>query len=321
MSRLIKSKCSASNADPNLQSRVGCDHGLVWFVTGCSSGLGHTLAETVLQKGARVVVSSRRGSGTSELVRRYSDRALALKLDVTDQQEIQAAVRDAVHHFGRVDVLVNNAGYGYQSSVEEGLDIEIRQLFDTDVFGLFALTRQILPLMRMRGTGHIVNITSLAGLAGSVGRGYYAAAKHAIEGWSDALAAEVSSLGIRVTCVEPGPVRTSWAGRSLRTTPCQIKDYAATVGEKIRSTENTNGSQMGDPYRVAKAIFDLTEMANPPQNLALGRKAVKLGVERLTAKLDDINAWKVLGESTDYPEQNFAPAISSFVRRPPHQKL
>ncbi len=180
---------------------------------------------------------------------------LSLALDVTDDAQIAAAVDAARERFGRVDVLVNNAGYGYQASIEEGEDAEIRAQFDANVFGLFALTRAVLPLMRAQGGGHVINITSVAGLVGFPGSGYYAASKHAVEGWSDALAAEVAPLGLHVTCVEPGPFRTDWAGRSLRQTPVRIDAYQATVGQRMESTRSVSGRQAGDPERAAAAII------------------------------------------------------------------
>jgi NAD(P)-dependent dehydrogenase (short-subunit alcohol dehydrogenase family) len=176
---------------------------------------------------------------TADLAGSGGDRALALMLDVTKHAQIEAAKKTAMEQFGRIDVLVNSAGYGYQSTVEEGNEAEIRAQFDVNVFGLFALTRAILPIMRAQRSGNIINITSVAGIVGFPGSGYYAASKHAIEGWSDSLRAEVESLGIGVTCVEPGPFRTDWAGRSLRQTPNRIKDYAETAGKRKRCPGRT----------------------------------------------------------------------------------
>ena len=190
------------------------DNTPVWFITGCSTGLGRALAELIVQRGSRVVVTARDKSAIADIERSAPDRVLALSLDVTRPADIDAAVAATRERFGRIDVLVNNAGYGYQSTVEEGEEAEIRAQFDTNVFGLFAMTRAVLPLMREQRKGNIINITSVAGLIGYPGSGYYAASKHAVEGWSDALRAEVLPLGIGVTCVEPGPFRTDWAGRS-----------------------------------------------------------------------------------------------------------
>lgn len=205
------------------------DNTPVWFITGCSTGLGRALAELIVQRGWRVVVTARDKHAIADIERSAPERVLALSLDVTRPADIDAAVAATRDQFGRIDVLVNNAGYGYQSTVEEGEEAEIRAQFDTNVFGLFAMTRAVLPLMREQRKGNILNITSVAGLIGYPGSGYYAASKHAVEGWSDALRAEVLPLGIGVTCVEPGPFRTDWAGRSLRQTTSGIADYADTA--------------------------------------------------------------------------------------------
>jgi NAD(P)-dependent dehydrogenase (short-subunit alcohol dehydrogenase family) len=196
---------------------------------------------------------------------------------------VRAAVAAAQERFGRIDVLVNNAGYGYQASVEEGEEAAIRAQFDTNVFGLFALTRAVLPGMRAQRAGHVINFTSVAGLIGFPGSGYYAASKHAVEGWSDSLAAEVGPLGIAVTCVEPGPFRTDWAGRSLQQTPVRIADYAETAGKRMESTKQISGEQAGDPVRAGEAIIAAAEAATPPRHLVLG----KFGFEAVTAKLKE----------------------------------
>lgn len=184
----------------------------VWFITGCSTGFGRELALRVLQRGWNVVVSARNAAQIADIVENQPN-ALAVRLDVTDQGQIDAAVAAAVEKFGRIDVLVNNAGYGYQTSAEEGEEHEIRAMFDANVFGLFALTRAVLPVMRAQKSGHILNITSVAGLIGYPASAYYSASKHAVEGFSDSLRVETAALGIQVTCVEPGPFRTDWAGR------------------------------------------------------------------------------------------------------------
>ena len=202
----------------------------VWFITGCSTGFGRELAKLVIARGWRAVVTARDRAKVADLAEGATDRVLALALDVTDPSQIAQAVSETSKQFGRIDVLVNNAGYGYQSSIEEGEEDKIRAQFDANVFGLFALTRAVLPLMRAQRAGHVLNVTSVAGLVGFPASGYYAATKHAVEGLSDALAAEAGPLGIKVTCIEPGPFRTDWAGRSLIQTPSTIPDYAETAG-------------------------------------------------------------------------------------------
>ncbi len=274
----------------------------VWFITGCSTGFGLELARLVLDRGGRAVVTARDASRVQTLTQGAEDRALALSLDVTDQSAIDAAVHEAEARFGQIDVLVNNAGYGYQSSAEEGVDAEIRAQFDANVFGLFALTRAILPGMRARRRGHVINITSVAGFIGFPGSGYYAASKHAVEGWSDALAAEAKPLGIDVTCVEPGPFRTDWAGRSLKQTRSRIADYAETAEARMQATAGYSGKQPGDPIRAAEAMIRIAESPNPPRHLVLG----KFGIDNVTAKLRErlaeIEAWRRTGLATDFPD-------------------
>lgn len=274
----------------------------VWFITGCSTGFGRALATRVLERGWRAVVTARNRDSVADLVEGREDRALAVALDVTDQAQIADAGAAAREKFGRIDVLVNNAGYGYQSSVEEGDEAEIRAQFDANVFGLFAVTRAVLPIMREQRSGHIINITSLAGLAGYPASGYYAASKHAVEGWSDTLRAEAAPLGIHVTCVEPGPFRTDWAGRSLRQTPNRIADYAETAGKRMDDTRGVSGTQAGDPERAAAAMIALSEQADPPRHLVLGRFAHDAVVARLKERLAEIERYRDISLATDFPD-------------------
>lgn len=274
----------------------------VWFITGCSTGFGRELAQAVLARGWRAVVTARDTSQVVDLLEGAGDRALALELDVTNAAQIEAAVAAAQAHFGAIDVLVNNAGYGYQSTVEEGDDAQIRHQFDVNVFGLFAMTRAVLPMMRAQGRGHILNITSVAGLAGFPGSGYYAASKHAVEGFSDSLLAEVEPLGIQVTCIEPGPFRTDWAGRSLKQTASQIADYAATAGVRITGTAQGSGSQPGDPVRGVQAMIAVTEAKTPPRHLILGAFGVDAVTRRLQRTLVDIDTWRATSLASDFPK-------------------
>lgn len=256
----------------------------------------------MLARGWRAVVTARDKARVADLARGAEDRALALDLDVTDAGQIAAAVEAAEARFGAMDVLVNNAGYGYQASVEEGEDAEIRAQFEANVFGLFALTRAVLPGMRARHRGNILNITSVAGFVGFPGSGYYAATKHAVEGWSDALAAEVAPLGIKVTCVEPGPFRTDWAGRSLRQTKSRIADYAETAGKRLKATAEGSGDQAGDPVRAAEAMIRVTESENPPRHLVLGAFGIEAVANKLKATLAEVEAWRETGLATDFPK-------------------
>lgn len=273
----------------------------VWFITGCSSGFGRELALAVLARGWRCVATARNQASLDDLAPDAGEHLLRVSLDVTDPAQIDAAVALAQARFGGIDVLVNNAGYGYQSSIEEGDEREIRAQFDANTFGLFAMTRAVLPGMRAKKRGHVVNITSVAGLAGFPGSGYYAASKHAIEGFSDALLAEAGPLGIKVTCVEPGPFRTDWAGRSLVQTPNRIEDYAETAGARMKRTAQGSGHQPGDPARAAQAMIRVTEVEEPPRHLVLGAFGVDAVSQRLRAALADIEAWRETSLGTDYP--------------------
>lgn len=273
----------------------------VWFITGCSTGFGRELAKLTLDRGWPTVVTARDKSRLADLIAGY-DNALAVDLDVTDEGQIAAAVKAAEEKFGRIDVLVNNAGYGYQASLEEGEEREIRDMFDANVFGLFAMTRAVLPGMRARRKGHILNLTSQAGFIGFAGSGYYAATKHAVEGFSDALLAEVGPLGIKVTCVAPGPFRTDWAGRSLKQTPVKVEDYQDTVGKRLASTSDISGKQPGDPVRAGEAMIKAVEAANPPRHLVLGEIAYNGVTGKLKERLAEIEAWKDASISADFPK-------------------
>lgn len=273
----------------------------VWFITGCSTGIGHELATQVLARGWRAVVTARDKARLADLLAGAENRALALDLDVNDAGQIDAAVKAAHERFGHIDVLVNNAGYGYMSSVEEGVDAQIRAQFDANVFGLFAMTRAVLPGMRAQRKGHVINITSVAGYIGFPGSGYYAATKHAVEGWSDALAAEGEALGIKVTCLAPGPARTDWAGRSMTQTPNLIADYAPTAGARLKGASTGSGKQAGDPVRIAQAMMAITQMENPPRHFVLGAFGIDAVTGSLKKSLAEIEAWREKGLATDFP--------------------
>ncbi|QGY29667.1 oxidoreductase [Pantoea cypripedii] len=272
----------------------------VWFISGCSTGFGRELAQQAIARGFQTVVTARDPAKVQDLVEGHSN-ALAVALDVTQQASIDAAVAKALATFGTIDVLVNNAGYGYQSSVEEGEDQEIRAQFDANVFGLFALTRAILPAMRQARSGHIINITSVAGFMGFASSGYYSASKHAVEGWSDSLALETAPLGIHVTCVEPGPFRTDWAGRSLHQTPSKLPEYAATAAARMKATSEYSGTQAGDPARAASAMIAITENANPPRHLVMGAWGYDAVTSKLKERLAQVEAWKQTSIDTDFP--------------------
>jgi NAD(P)-dependent dehydrogenase (short-subunit alcohol dehydrogenase family) len=273
----------------------------VWFITGCSSGFGRALATLVLERGWRAAVTARNSGQIEGLVARCPERAIALALDVTNPAQVAAAVQGAEARFGAIDVLVNNAGYGYQTSVEEGDEVAVRALFEVNVFGLAALTRAVLPGMRTRRRGHIVNISSVAGFVGFPGSGYYAATKHAVEGLSDALAKEVGPLGIHVMCVEPGPFRTDFAARSLRQTLSRFDDYESTVNARLRMLAGRSGKQPGDPVRAAAAIIEATQAARPPRHLVLGAMGFENVRKSLMEKLAEIDTWKQTSLGADFP--------------------
>ncbi|MFI0738944.1 oxidoreductase [Streptomyces sp. NPDC021100] len=278
----------------------------VWFITGCSSGLGRALARAVLEQGWRAVVTARDTGKLADVVAGHGERALALPLDVTDTGQIARAVARAEAAFGRIDVLVNNAGYGYLAAVEEGEDDEVRALFDTNVFGLVDTTKAVLPGMRARRSGHIVNMSSLGGLAGFGATGYYHATKFAVEGLSESLAAEVAPLGINVTIVEPAAFRTNWSGPSMRQSATVIDDYAPTAGTRRAGTFATYGHQPGDPARAARAVIDAVTAEQPPLRLLLGKAAYDIA----TAKLDTLRAafdgWREVTLGADFPAEHAA---------------
>ena len=273
----------------------------IWFITGASSGLGRALAEAVLARGWRAAITARRPETLTDLVAQHGDRALALALDVTDRRSVADAVRDAETHFSAIDVLVNNAGYGYLSAIEEGDDAEIRAQFETNVFGLVAVIKCALPGMRSRRRGHIFNVSSLGGLVAFAATGYYHASKFAVEALSESLSHEVKPLGIDVTILEPGAFRTDWAGRSMVESRTVIDDYAETSGKQREATRSASGKQPGDPARAATAIISASEADEPPLRLLLGAPALKIARERLDALRANFDAWAETTLSADFP--------------------
>jgi NAD(P)-dependent dehydrogenase (short-subunit alcohol dehydrogenase family) len=276
----------------------------VWFITGCSTGFGRELAKMVLDRGYRCVVTARDPAKAEDIAKGNEDRALVLELDVTDQIQINAAVSSAVEHFGRIDVLVNNAGIGYFGSVEESDEEEFRWMFETNFFGLSAMTRAVLPIMRKQKSGQFVNISSIGGLRSFPALAYYNATKYAVEGFSESLALEVAPLGIKVTIVEPSGFRTDWAGRSATETRSGISDYADTAWKNIQNLRSSSGKQPGDPVRAAAAIIDAVESPNPPLRLLLGKAALKGARIKLDMLKRDFDAWEQTTVNADTPEAN-----------------
>ena len=273
----------------------------VWFITGCSTGFGRELAKQVLESGQRVVMTARNTASLEALQARFPHHARSLELDLTDSASIAIAAEAAHSAFGQIDVLVNNAGYGYVAAIEEGEDIEIRRQFETNVFGLFALTRFVLPGMRARRSGHILNLSSIGGLVAFGATGYYHASKFAVEGFSEALAAEVAPLGLKVTIVEPSGFRTDWAGRSIIESKTVIDDYAQTAGARRKATRDASGKQRGDPARAAKAMQQVVDMPSPPLRLLLGADAYKLAITRTETQRKAFEDIKELTLSADFP--------------------
>jgi NAD(P)-dependent dehydrogenase (short-subunit alcohol dehydrogenase family) len=272
----------------------------VWFITGCSTGFGRELARGALAHGFCVVATARDPSKLTDLIAGHKDKAMALALDVTNADQITHAVSEAERAFGRIDVLVNNAGYGYLAAVEEGEDKEIHAIFETNFFGLAAMTRTVLSGMRARRHGFIVNIASVGGVIGHAGSGYYSATKFAVEGLSEALAQEVEPLGMHVLIVEPGPFRTNF-GRAVKQSPTVIGDYEHSAGKHRRETIEHSGMQAGDPARAAEAIIKAVQSPTPPRHLILGRAGFDNVKNQLHTLLQEAELWKATTLAADYP--------------------
>ncbi|WP_369053404.1 oxidoreductase [Kineococcus terrestris] len=271
-----------------------------WLITGCSTGLGRALAEEVLGRGDRAVVTARDASSVQDLADAHPDRALALALDVTDTARVGEVVREAEERFGGVDVLVNNAGYGYRAAVEEGDEQDVQRLFATNVFGPVALTKAVLPGMRSRRRGTIVNVSSIGAQICPPGSGYYAATKAALEGLTGSLRQELAPLGITAFSVEPGGFRTDFAGRSLTQSAEPIADYADTAGKRRKEHDTVHGTQPGDPARAASAIVRAVDSPDAPGLLLLGTDALSAAESILDARRAELEAWREVSASTDF---------------------
>ena len=270
----------------------------VWFITGCSTGFGRELAKYVLERGYRTVVTARHPDEVADLA--VEGDALVLKLDVTNQGQIAAAIKAAEKKFGRIDVLVNNAGIGYFAAVEESEEKEVRGMFEINVFGLSRMICATLPGMRRRRQGFIVNFSSVGGLRSFPSVGYYSATKFAVEGLSEALWQEVEPLGIKVMLVEPSGFRTDWAGRSANESKRHIADYAATAGAWRKQVRAISGKQPGDPVRAAHAIVKAVESPKPPHHLLLGNDAYKGATAKIEELRKEFSAWKAVSRGADF---------------------
>ena len=273
----------------------------VWFITGCSTGFGRELATQALARGFRVVVTARKPQEVEALA--ANGEALVLKLDVTDQGQINAAIKAAQKKFGGIDVLVNNAGIGYFAAIEEGEENEVRRMFEINVFGMSRMIQAVLPGMRQRRKGCIVNVSSLAGLRSAPALGFYNATKFAVEGLSGALLQEVEPLGINVIVVEPSGFRTDWAGRSANESKKQIADYAKTAGEWRKELRADSGKQPGDPVRAVQALIAAVESPKPPRHLLLGNDAYDGAMSKLEELRKDFSAVEAIARGADFAKE------------------
>ena len=274
----------------------------VWFITGCSTGFGRNLAQEALEKGHKVAVTARKISDVKDLADKYPDTAHAITLDVPKPEQVTAAVKEAVDKFGRIDVLVNNAGIGYFGAIEESEEEEVRRMFEINFFGLAAVTKEVLPVLRKQRSGHIINISSVGGSVAFPGIGFYNASKFAVTGYSEALAKELAPLGIHVTVIAPSGFRTDWAGRSANDTKVKIDDYSATAHTNQGTIRGYSGNQPGDPVRAAQAIIKVTETENPPVRLFLGAGALKGIRNKLEELKTDVDAWEETTVWADNPK-------------------
>jgi len=272
----------------------------VWLITGCSKGLGRALAQQALKAGYRVVATARQLNDLSDLAKVHNENLLSLALDVTRKDQIAATVSAAEAHFGRVDVLVNNAGYGYFSAIEEGEDAEVRAMFETNMFAPVNVIKAVLPGMRKQRGGHIVNISSVGGYVTFPAVGYYHMAKFALEGMSDTLAKELAPFGIGVTVIAPGAFRTDFRGPSSQQSSIRIEDYAETAGQARDKVLAGHGMQQGDPVKGADAIIAVVEAEYPPLHFLIGGD----GLDQVRAKLaslhKELDRWESLTRSTDF---------------------
>ena len=284
-----------SSAHPTKQETM-----TTWLITGCSTGLGRAFAEAMLARGDNAVVTARDVAKVQDLADDHPDTALALALDVTDDAQVAEAVAAAEQRFGGVDVLVNNAGYGYRAAVEEGEDGPVRQLFDTHVFGTVRTIKAVLPGMRARRSGTIVNLSSIGARICPEGSGYYSAVKAAIEALTLSLRKEVAPLGITAMVVEPGGFRTDFAGRSLTQAAQPIADYADTAGRRRKEHDTVHGTQQGDPARAAAALIAAVESDEPPYMLLLGDDASDGFRAALDNLRTEVDVWESVSRSTGF---------------------
>lgn len=272
----------------------------VWLITGCSTGIGRSIAQAALAAGYRAVVTARDPAKVADIVTAHPGRAISAPLDVTRKEQIAAAIEAGETAFGSIDVLVNNAAYGYLAAVEEGEDHEVRALFDTNYFGAVDCIKAVLPGMRARGFGHVINISSMTGLVANPANAYYSSTKFALEALTEALSKEVAAFGIKVTAVEPGAFRTDWSGRSARQTGAPIAAYEDSVGLRRRMIIAADGKQEGDPDRAAEEIVKIALTEKPPLHLLLGPDVYRAYTAKLDGLQAEVKAWEAVSLSTSY---------------------
>ncbi|MBA8903713.1 oxidoreductase [Phyllobacterium sp. P30BS-XVII] len=275
----------------------------VWFITGCSTGFGRELARHTLELGYPTVITARNTAQIEDLAKGNEENALVLKLDVTKTEDIAAAVKAAEARFGRIDVLVNNAGIGYFGSLEESDIDEVRKMFEINVWGLVNMTRAVLPVMRKQRSGMVVNISSIGGLVANPAVSFYNATKFSVEAISESLSKEAAHLGIKVLIVEPSGFRTDWAGRSANEAPRTIEDYRETSDQRAEQIRNSSGNQPGDPVRAVKAIIQAVEAKKPPLRLLLGKAALAGARNKIVELQRDFVAWADVTEGADAPKE------------------
>ncbi|CAN1489670.1 FabG Dehydrogenases with different specificities (related to short-chain alcohol dehydrogenases) [Mycobacteriaceae bacterium] len=273
-----------------------------WLITGCSTGIGREIARAALEAGHSVAVTARNVDAVADFVDQFGDRALALPLDVTDRDQIASAVGSVEKTFGGIDVLVNNAGYGYMAAVEEGEDAEVRKLFDTNYFGVVDTLKAVLPAMRARRSGHVINISSMTGLVANPPNAYYSSTKFALEALTEALAKEVGPLGIKVTAIEPGAFRTDWAARSMQESSTPIGDYDDNVGARKTLIKQFADHLPGDPRKVAEAVLMVAGLDEPPLRLLLGRDVLAAVREKIADLTASIDHWESVTKNVNFPK-------------------
>jgi NAD(P)-dependent dehydrogenase (short-subunit alcohol dehydrogenase family) len=273
-----------------------------WLITGCSTGIGREIARAALESGHSVAVTARNVDAVADFVDQFGDRALALPLDVTDRDQITSAVGSVEKTFGGIDVLVNNAGYGYMAAVEEGEDAEVRKLFDTNYFGVVDTLKAVLPAMRARRSGHVINISSMTGLVANPPNAYYSSTKFALEALTEALAKEVGPLGIKVTAIEPGAFRTDWAARSMQESSTPIGDYDDNVGSRKTLIKQFADHLPGDPRKVAEAVLMIAGLDEPPLRLLLGRDVLAAVREKIADLTASIDQWESVTKNVNFPK-------------------